>query len=83
MYFKYIIISKELSKYSDFIIFINVRQKKPSCSWNHWNFHTTNQIRTRAIVVVILWWLDLQLPMHSVPITTKVVSVNPTQTGCT
>jgi len=30
-----------------------------------------------AIVVVILWWLDLLLPMQSVPITTNVVSSNP------
>jgi len=27
-------------------------------------------------VVVIVWWLDLELPMQSVPITTKVVSSN-------
>jgi hypothetical protein len=33
----------------------------------------------RAVVVVIVWQLDLQLPMQSVPtrITTKVVSPNP------
>jgi hypothetical protein len=30
-----------------------------------------------AIVVVIVWWLGLQLPVQSVPITTKVVSLNP------
>jgi len=30
-----------------------------------------------AIMVVIIWWLDLQLPVQSVPITTKVVSSNP------
>ena len=29
--------------------------------------------------VVIIWSLDLQLPMQSVPITTNVVSLNPTQ----
>jgi hypothetical protein len=28
-------------------------------------------------VVVIVWYLDLQLPVQSVPITTKVVSLNP------
>jgi len=28
-------------------------------------------------VVVIVWKLDLQLPMQSVPITTNVVSLNP------
>ena len=27
-------------------------------------------------MVVIVWWLDLQLPMRSVPITTNVVSSN-------
>jgi hypothetical protein len=27
-------------------------------------------------VVVIVWWLDLQLPVQSVSITTKVVSSN-------
>ena len=32
-----------------------------------------------TIVVVIVWWLDLQLPMQSVPITTNIVSSNPTQ----
>ena len=31
-----------------------------------------------AVMVVIIWQLDLQLPMQSVPITTKVVSLNPT-----
>ena len=31
-----------------------------------------------AIVAVIVWQLDLQLPLQSVPITTKVVSLNPT-----
>ena len=29
------------------------------------------------MVVVIVWYLDLQLPMQSVPITTNVVSSNP------
>ena len=28
-------------------------------------------------MVVIIWWLDLQLPVESVPIATKVVSSNP------
>ena len=28
----------------------------------------------RAIVAMIAWWLDLQLPMPSVPITTKVIT---------
>ena len=32
-----------------------------------------------SVMVVIVWQLDLHLPMQSVPITTKVVSSNPTQ----
>ena len=32
-----------------------------------------------AIVVVIVWYLDLQLPMQSVPITTNIVSSSPIQ----
>jgi hypothetical protein len=31
----------------------------------------------RAIMVMIIWWLDLQLPMQPMPITTKIVSFNP------
>ena len=31
----------------------------------------------RVVVVVIVWQLDLQLPMQSVPITTEDVSSNP------
>ena len=30
-----------------------------------------------TVVVVIVWYMDLQLPVQSVPITTKVVSSNP------
>ena len=29
-----------------------------------------------AVVAVIIWYLDLQLPMQSVPIMTKIVSSN-------
>ena len=36
-----------------------------------------------VIVVVIVWYLDLQLPMQSVPMTTNVVSSNPAQTRYT
>jgi hypothetical protein len=32
---------------------------------------------TAIIVVVVAWYLDLQLPVQSVPITPKVVSSNP------
>ena len=31
---------------------------------------------TGAVVVLIVWYLDLQLPVQSVPFTTKVVSLN-------
>jgi hypothetical protein len=31
----------------------------------------------RDIMVLIIWLLDLQLPLQSVPITTKVVSLSP------
>jgi hypothetical protein len=37
----------------------------------------------KFVMVVIVWYLYLQLPMQSVPITTNVVSSNPTQAGCT
>ena len=30
-----------------------------------------------AVVVVIVWYLDLQIPVQSVSITTKIVSSNP------
>ena len=33
--------------------------------------------KQRAVVVVIIWYLDLQLPVQSVPITTIVVSSHP------
>jgi len=36
-----------------------------------------------AVVVVILWLLDLKLPMQSVPTTTNIVSSTPTQARCT
>ena len=34
-------------------------------------------LKRRAIVVMIVWQLNLQLPVQSVPITTKVLSLNP------
>ena len=36
-----------------------------------------------VIVVVIVWQLDLQLPIQSVPITTEFVSSKPSQAMCT
>jgi len=34
--------------------------------------------RQRTVMAVIVWYLNLQIPMQSVPITTEVVSANPT-----
>ena len=36
-----------------------------------------------AVVVVIIWYLDLQIPMQSMPITTNVVSSNSAEKRCT
>ena len=36
-----------------------------------------SEIFTWAVVVVIVWWLDLQLPVQSVPIIIKARSLNP------
>ena len=36
-----------------------------------------------AIVIVLVWYLDLQLPVQSVPITTKVESSSPFVARCT
>ena len=33
-------------------------------------------LKQGAVMAVIIWQLDLQLPMQSVPITTNVVSLN-------
>jgi hypothetical protein len=42
-------------------------------------FQILSVLRVSQGAVVIVWSLDLQLPMQSVPITTNVVSLNPTQ----
>jgi len=34
-------------------------------------------------MVLIVWYLNLQLPLQSVPIITNIVSLNPTQARCT
>ena len=41
------------------------------------------QHTNETVVVMIVWLLDLQLPMLSVSITTKVLSLNPTLARCT
>jgi len=45
---------------------------------NSWSLHSNPFFILGAVVVVIIWELDLQLPVQSVPITTKVVSSTPT-----
>jgi hypothetical protein len=55
----------------------------------HLNFPLTKEIRNKyykciaaiIVVVVIVWYLDLQLLMQSGPITTNVVSLNPAHGG--
>ena len=40
--------------------------------------YTISTYYYEAVFVVNVWYLDLQLPMQSVPITTETVSSNPT-----
>jgi hypothetical protein len=40
-------------------------------------WHLYDLTDSGVVVVVIVWKLNLQLPLQSVPITTKVVSLNP------
>ena len=39
--------------------------------------HFFTLVLQKAFVIVVVWWLVLQLPMQSVPLTTKVASSNP------
>ena len=50
---------------------------------NIYVIYMPTNIKSRAVVVVIVWQFDSQLPLQSVPITTIVVSLNPTQTRWT
>ena len=45
---------------------------------NQYVYQTSSIKILSAIVIVFVWLLDLQLHMQSVPITTKVVSLNHT-----
>jgi hypothetical protein len=47
-----------------------------SSLWNVKKTTVITHIYCGDVVAVIAWWLDLQLPMQSVPITTDVVSSN-------
>jgi hypothetical protein len=47
-------------------------------------FNRVASVYTRGtVVVVIVLWLDVQLPMQSVAITTNIVSSNLAQARCT
>jgi len=56
-------------------IFISILHN-PNCAIMHCLRESQLHKQSRAIMVVIVWLLDLQLPVQSVPITTKVVSSN-------
>ena len=63
------------------IIIINKRYhvmhtKDLQCYHDH-SKCSCNMYMSWAILVVIIWWIDLRLPLQSVPIITKVVSENP------
>jgi hypothetical protein len=67
------------TKEMGYIAYFEVRitlKKKHSCL-----SYVTSTCRNRtirgAVVVVIVWWLDLQLTMQLVPITTNAVRSNP------
>jgi hypothetical protein len=49
----------------------------------HWPAASHVKIPRLPELVVIVWQLDLQLTVQSVPITTKVVSSNPVHARCT
>ena len=51
-------------------------KKKKGCQYTVVNQYFNLGQGEGVVVAVIVWWLDLQLPMHSVPITTYVVSSN-------
>ena len=50
-------------------------------AWNILKLEWIPSVTEGAVVAIIAWLLDLQLPMKSVPITTDVVSSNLDQVG--
>ena len=64
----------KLAGFMEMVSIININ----FIDWYHKPEQTCQFINTyKQGAVVIVWLLDLQLLMHSVPITTKVVSLNP------
>ena len=55
----------------------------PREQFSSYTMTRTSYFLMGAVMVVIVWLLDLQLPMQSVPITTSIVSSNPAQARCT
>ena len=51
-------------------------QLNASCQYSNLCLKQKGQNQLRVVVVLVVWQLDLQLPVQSVPITTKVVSQN-------
>jgi len=60
-----------------FVSLIDMVVQPLSTSFGNYAFSSTY---LGAVVVVFAWWLKLQLPMHSVPITTYVVIRIPSMT---
>jgi len=57
-----------------FVSLIDMVVQPLSTSFGNYAFSNTN---LGAVMVVFVWWLKLQPPMHSVPITTYVVNSSP------
>jgi hypothetical protein len=76
----------QLIHYQDFL-HLKIRKQSRIYKLLNFDLHIDEvelQLHEEAVVAVIVWYLYLQLPVQSVPITTKVVSSsNPTQTRCT
>jgi hypothetical protein len=51
-------------------------------TYNNNSSHWSILLNFKGTVVVVIVWLDLQLPMQSVPTTTNVLSTNPAQVRC-
>ena len=73
-YYLYISISDlHKSSSSKFIIMLDL----------YFTISNTTVVSSRVVMVVIVLYMDLQLPVQSVPNTTQVVSSNPFQARCT
>ena len=72
-----IIYKKSRTKLPLSVIFTSVPVILSSfCTHNFYLTYENHKMKKGGVLVVIVWWLDLKLPMQSVPMTTKVVSSN-------